>query len=174
MPGRRSRDWVKTPLRQTQEVIICGWIPGEGRRAGTLGALLLSVQNEHGQLIYAGHVGTGFTDQALDETRDRLVSLVRQASPFVVLVPREFARHAAGSNPSSSARSSTGSGPATTGSGIHLGVVSARTPTRNRFDAPADTPRLRGHHLSSRRLVTRFSNRRSTSLAAHGIRVSAG
>jgi bifunctional non-homologous end joining protein LigD len=30
-PGRRALSWVKTPLNQTQEVLICGWKPG--RRA---------------------------------------------------------------------------------------------------------------------------------------------
>ncbi|MDQ0377939.1 non-homologous end-joining DNA ligase [Amycolatopsis thermophila] len=93
-PGRRSRDWIKTPLRQTQEVIIGGWVPGEGRRAGTLGALLLGVQDDQGQLVYVGHVGTGFTDQVLGEMRDRLAPLARQVSPFEVPVPREFARRA--------------------------------------------------------------------------------
>src|SRR5207249_1831338 len=34
-PGRRSRAWIKTALRLTQEVVIGGWTPGEGRRAGT-------------------------------------------------------------------------------------------------------------------------------------------
>ncbi|MBV8933605.1 MAG: DNA ligase, partial [Kutzneria sp.] len=34
-PGRRSPAWVKTALMTTQEVLIGGWKPGEGRRAGT-------------------------------------------------------------------------------------------------------------------------------------------
>lgn len=62
-PGRRTRAWIKTPLRHTQEVVIGGWHPGEGRRANTIGSLLLGVHDEHGQLRYAGHVGllTGLT-----------------------------------------------------------------------------------------------------------------
>jgi len=39
--GRRSRSWIKTPLRRSIEVVIGGWTPGQGRRAGTVGALLL-------------------------------------------------------------------------------------------------------------------------------------
>ncbi|MFD4250020.1 hypothetical protein ACFWQL_09810 [Amycolatopsis thermoflava] len=52
------------------------------------------VQDDQGQLVYVGHVGTGFTDQALDEMRDRLAPLTRQVSPFEVSVPREYARRA--------------------------------------------------------------------------------
>jgi bifunctional non-homologous end joining protein LigD len=40
-PGR-SRSWVQTTLRQTQEVIIGGWLP-ERRRAASIGALLVGV-----------------------------------------------------------------------------------------------------------------------------------
>ncbi|MFJ8819163.1 non-homologous end-joining DNA ligase [Amycolatopsis thermoflava] len=93
-PGRRTRDWIKTPLRHTQEVIIGGWTPGEGRRTGTLGALLLGVYDDRGRLLYAGHVGTGFTDRALDEMRDRLAPFTRASSPFAVPVPGPYARNA--------------------------------------------------------------------------------
>jgi bifunctional non-homologous end joining protein LigD len=41
------------------EVIICGWQPGQGRRANTIGSLLLGAYDD-GRLLYAGNVGTGF------------------------------------------------------------------------------------------------------------------
>ncbi|PXY16637.1 non-homologous end-joining DNA ligase [Prauserella muralis] len=93
-PGRRSRDWIKTPLRLTQEVIIGGWTPGEGRRAGSLGSLLLGVHDDQNRLIYAGHVGTGFSDHALADMLHRLRPLQRPTSPFDVAIPREYARRA--------------------------------------------------------------------------------
>ena len=34
------------PLRRTWEVVLGGWRPGRGRRAGTLGALLVGVYDE--------------------------------------------------------------------------------------------------------------------------------
>jgi bifunctional non-homologous end joining protein LigD len=40
--GKRSADWTKVPLIKTQEVVIIGWKPGEGRRAGLIGSLLSS------------------------------------------------------------------------------------------------------------------------------------
>ncbi|GAB2962360.1 non-homologous end-joining DNA ligase [Saccharothrix stipae] len=92
-PGRRSTAWVKAPLVRTQEVLIGGWRPGDGRRAGTVGSLLLGVPSDDG-LRYVGKVGTGFTHSALLDLRERLQPLARAASPFVDPVPTEHARRA--------------------------------------------------------------------------------
>ena len=83
-PGR-SRSWVQTTLRQSQEVIIGGWVPERHRAAG-IGALLVGVPTEQG-LRYVGQVGTGFTEAARRELRDRLTELAQPASPFVDEVP---------------------------------------------------------------------------------------
>ena len=40
-PGRRSRAWIKTPIRHSAEVIIAGWSPSSGN-ATVLSALLLA------------------------------------------------------------------------------------------------------------------------------------
>ncbi|EID56538.1 non-homologous end-joining DNA ligase [Saccharomonospora xinjiangensis] len=93
-PGMRSRSWVKTPLRATQEVVVGGWVSGEGRRSGTLGALLLGAYTADGSLCYVGHVGTGFTEAALADLLARLRPLARPSSPFATPVPRDRARHA--------------------------------------------------------------------------------
>ncbi|GAA2875353.1 hypothetical protein GCM10010443_42110 [Actinoplanes cyaneus] len=90
--GRRSADWTKVPLVRTQEVLVIGWKPGEGRRAGTVGSLLLAV-HDGGELRFAGHVGTGFTDLMLRRLRDELHPLARTTPP-VPGVPREHARQA--------------------------------------------------------------------------------
>jgi bifunctional non-homologous end joining protein LigD len=93
-PGKRAGDsWTKVPLIRTQEVLILGWKPGEGRREGTIGSLLLGVLDEEGQLRFAGHVGTGFTGVMLRQLEDQLAPLRRGASP-VRDMPREHARHA--------------------------------------------------------------------------------
>lgn len=93
-PGRRSPAWIKSALLRTQEVLIAGWKAGEGRRAGTLGALLLGAYDDHNSLIFIGHVGTGFTEQMLRDLHARLAPLQRPDSPFDTPVPREHARHA--------------------------------------------------------------------------------
>jgi bifunctional non-homologous end joining protein LigD len=85
---------VKTKNFRTQEVVIGGWKPGEGRRADMIGSLLLGVRDRAGRLCYAGHVGTGFTEAALHDLSRRLLPLARVTSPFDDDVPREHARSA--------------------------------------------------------------------------------
>ncbi|MDP9092657.1 MAG: non-homologous end-joining DNA ligase [Actinomycetota bacterium] len=91
-PGRRSPDWIKIKNVRAQEVVIGGWKPGAGRRAGTIGSLLLGIPSEAG-LGYVGKVGTGFTDDALKLIEKKLAHLGRATSPFID-VPRAEARDA--------------------------------------------------------------------------------
>lgn len=91
VPGRRSPDWIKIKHARAQEVVLIGWKPGGGRRAGTLGSLLLAVPDA-GELHYAGGVGTGFTDAMLADLLTRLRSLEVTTAPAVV--PRADAREA--------------------------------------------------------------------------------
>jgi bifunctional non-homologous end joining protein LigD len=82
-PGRRTGAWIKVKNVQRQEVVIAGWLPGEGRRASRIGALAVGVHDEdQGPLRYAGRVGTGFTDQALDDLQRRLEPLRTDVNPF--------------------------------------------------------------------------------------------
>jgi bifunctional non-homologous end joining protein LigD len=89
-PGRRSGAWLKIKNTLRQELVIAGWIPGEGRRTARIGALLMGFY-EDGKFRYAGRVGTGFTEKTLDELRKRLTPLKRDASPFDIApkLPRE-------------------------------------------------------------------------------------
>jgi bifunctional non-homologous end joining protein LigD len=79
-PGRRTKEWLKIKHRKTQEAIIVGFTePRESRKY--FGALVLGVIKK-GKLIYAGHTGTGFTQQTLKETWNMLKPLIRKESPF--------------------------------------------------------------------------------------------
>lgn len=80
-PGRRSAEWTKVKNFVHQDVVVGGWKPGEGRRAGTIGSLLVGVPGKGG-LTYVGSVGTGFTDATLEDLRVRLAPLARATSPF--------------------------------------------------------------------------------------------
>jgi bifunctional non-homologous end joining protein LigD len=80
-PGKRSTAWIKVKHHGTQEVVIGGWKPGEGRRANGVGSLLLGIPNGK-KLTYVGKVGTGFGDAALDEIALRLGELAAKANPF--------------------------------------------------------------------------------------------
>ena len=91
-PGRRSPDWVKIKNIRTQEVVVGGWRPGQGRRAGTIGSLLLGLPGDDG-LRYIGNVGTGFTEETLADLLTRLRKLARRTSPFTE-VPNLVAREA--------------------------------------------------------------------------------
>jgi bifunctional non-homologous end joining protein LigD len=89
-PGQR-RDWIKIKNIRHAEVIICGWTPGQGRRADTIGSLLVGVWDGP-RLRYAGHVGTGFTQAALTDLTRRLQPLYSADSPFGMTVPAQHAR----------------------------------------------------------------------------------
>src|SRR5207248_2394513 len=80
--------------RRTVEVVVAGWKPGEGRREGRIGSLLLGVYDDAGRLGYAGNVGTGFTYQMLTDLARQLAPLGRATSPFDEPVPRPDAREA--------------------------------------------------------------------------------
>src|SRR5438270_4382393 len=80
-PGRRSDAWLKIKNHQGQELVIAGWLPGEGGRSGRIGALLLGYYQD-GKLAYAGKVGTGFTERMLDRLQSLLEPLRRKTSPF--------------------------------------------------------------------------------------------
>jgi bifunctional non-homologous end joining protein LigD len=80
-PGRRSGSWVKVKNHNRQELVIGGWLDGEGKRKGYPGALLVGYYKD-GKLVYAGKVGTGFTDRTLDELNQKLKPLAADKSPF--------------------------------------------------------------------------------------------
>ena len=62
-PGRRSGAWVKVKNSRRQELVIGGWIAGEGGARERIGALLRRrATTTTAQLRYAGRVGTGFDD----------------------------------------------------------------------------------------------------------------
>lgn len=84
-PGKRSPSWRKCKVRRRQEVVVGGWLSGDGRRADTVGSLLVGVHEPSrpgNPLVFAGGVGTGFTDQVLEDLRRRLVALRTDRCPF--------------------------------------------------------------------------------------------
>lgn len=99
----RSDQWVKTKLVRMQEVLIGGYTAGNGSRRDTFGALILgtwgspegagAVEEEAADpkgtrpsgprsLVYAGRVGTGFTQADRQELLKLLRPLARKTSPF--------------------------------------------------------------------------------------------
>ena len=107
-PGRRSPDWRKIKNIRVQEVVVLGWQPGNGRRAGTIGSVLVGVpgggsatvatssaaSDAAAGLRYAGKVGTGFTDAALTALHRQLRPLARPTPALAAPPPRAETLHA--------------------------------------------------------------------------------
>ena len=82
--GRRTRDWLKIKTHGRQEFVIAGYTKGQGRRAGTLGSLVLAVKKGQG-FEYVGNVGTGFTGDEIEKLLKKLRPLERDTAPFRVV-----------------------------------------------------------------------------------------
>jgi bifunctional non-homologous end joining protein LigD len=89
-PGRRSAAWVKIKNRNRQELVIAGWLEGEGKRRDQPGAILVGYY-EDGKFVYAGKVGTGFTDAMLEKLHGLMKPLDVKTSPFDVGAPPKLA-----------------------------------------------------------------------------------
>jgi bifunctional non-homologous end joining protein LigD len=79
--SRRSRDWIKLKCTQRQEFVIGGYTDPKGSRQG-IGSLLLGVHDDQGNLLYAGNVGTGFSDKTLADLRKKLDAVASTKNPF--------------------------------------------------------------------------------------------
>jgi bifunctional non-homologous end joining protein LigD len=95
--GRRSGAWVKVKLTQEQEFVIGGYTPPEGSRK-YFGALLVGYHNPEG-FLFAGRVGTGFSERALEALYDGLQKIRRATCPFVNLPERKPGRWGLGITP---------------------------------------------------------------------------
>ncbi len=85
-PGHRGREWLKIKNVLRQEFVIAGFTAGAGRRKDTIGALLVGFYRDGG-LVYAGKVGTGYSDADLAMLEKRLRPLTRKTSPFAAGTP---------------------------------------------------------------------------------------
>jgi DNA ligase D-like protein (predicted ligase) len=77
----RSRDWLKFKCESGQEFVIGGFTDPQGSRTG-FGALLLGYYDPGHQLVYAGKVGTGFTQRTLDSLHATLAGLEQDRPAF--------------------------------------------------------------------------------------------
>jgi len=77
----RGPAWLKTKCIKRQEFVVGGFTDPEGSRLG-IGALLIGVRDAGGTLVFAGKVGTGFTNRSAQELRKRLDGIVQAECPF--------------------------------------------------------------------------------------------
>ena len=77
----RGFDWVKSKCLHREEFVIGGFsAPAESRHG--FGALLLGYYDRRQRLVFAGRVGTGFSDKTLADLHRQLDKLAQKASPF--------------------------------------------------------------------------------------------
>jgi bifunctional non-homologous end joining protein LigD len=85
-PGRRSRDWLKFPIRPTASYLVGGF-RFETDSDHRLGAVLVGEPTADG-LVFRGRVGSGIAGKAGQRLGDLLRPLVRGSSPFATDLPR--------------------------------------------------------------------------------------
>jgi DNA ligase D-like protein (predicted 3'-phosphoesterase) len=105
-PGLRSDNWLKIKADRTCDCVIAGYTPGQGGRSPAFGALVLGLYENRirnrtagpsdipgklpanrpwkGGLVYIGNVGSGFTDQDLNDLMGTFSSLKTGTPQFVV------------------------------------------------------------------------------------------
>ncbi|MFO0901040.1 MAG: DNA ligase D [Pirellulales bacterium] len=76
----RGGDWLKAKCLNRQEFVIGGYTPPAGSRRH-FGALLVGYFEDR-KFLYAGRVGTGFSDQTLHDVRQLLDKHAVKESPF--------------------------------------------------------------------------------------------
>lgn len=89
--GRRTGAWLKIKNQRRQELVIGGWVAGEGKRQGTIGAILVGYYDPQAEprhkLQFAGKVGTGFSSRMLADLEQRFSDLATADCPFVTPPP---------------------------------------------------------------------------------------
>lgn len=78
----RTRSWVKVKCTRRQEFVIVGWKKSSAR--GRPFSSLLLAQNEGDTLVYKGNVGTGFSQETMDDLAARMAPLARKSPPVEV------------------------------------------------------------------------------------------
>ena len=170
-PGARSRSWLKIKNLRTQEVLIAGWRPGQGRRADGIGSLLLAIPTGTGCATRARWAPGSPPPHSRTCSADW--SRWPRTIPRWVTTSREQTSAAhAGSGPSSSARSGSPSGHGTGDCGIPRGAACDPTRTRTRSSARPDVHAMRPQPFPATRGRPLYPSRRPIG-AHHDLTVDA-
>ena len=82
LSGKRSPLWRKVKLEHEQEFVVGGYTLPTAGVAREFGALLVGYYDADGDFLYAGKVGTGYTQTTLETLGKKLARLVQKSSPF--------------------------------------------------------------------------------------------
>ncbi|MGE5361023.1 MAG: DNA ligase D [Bacteroidales bacterium] len=154
----RHDSWVKTKCVNRQEFVIGGFTDPEGSRQG-IGALLVGYYADRQRLVFAGKVGTGFTNKSSLEIRRRLESIARDTTPFAEGLDTWLSRHAHWCRPELVAEVAftewTGDGKIRHPS--FQGLRTDKSATEIRRESPGHSPEA----VSKRRTTTTMANKRT-------------
>jgi bifunctional non-homologous end joining protein LigD len=101
-PGRRSGAWIKLKCLNEQEFVIGGYTPPGGSRK-YFGAILVGYykdKKKNSHLLFAGKVGTGFTEKTLSILYRKFQMELRDDCPFSDLPSKEGGEWVQGITPS--------------------------------------------------------------------------
>lgn len=136
--GERSKNWLKIKCTRRQEFVIIGWRKSD--KKGRPFASLLIAQNEGDKLVYKGRVGTGFTEEVMEELASKMEKLARKTPPAEV--PKAESRDASWITPKLVAEIAfaefTGDGIVRHGS--YLGLRGDKQASEVKPEAPAPSP----------------------------------
>ena len=97
-PGRRGGAWIKLKCVSEQEFVVGGYTPPQGSRK-YFGAILVGYY-EGKELVFAGKVGTGFTERTLSILHKKFQRERRDDCPFVDLPSKSGGQWSQGITPS--------------------------------------------------------------------------
>jgi len=80
-PGKRSDNWYKIKVRNTDESFVIGYTKGKGNRDELFGAMHLA-DIVDGKFIYRGKVGTGFDAKTMKEVFAKLKKIKEIKKPI--------------------------------------------------------------------------------------------
>lgn len=84
LPGpQRTSAWRKLKLVRRQEFVVGGFTASDSPQR-PFRALVVGYHDEGGGLVYAGRVGTGFSDRELSDLFTRLSAIARRDTPFAI------------------------------------------------------------------------------------------
>ena len=91
LPGKRGKNWLKLkPIMETLDLVVTNAQWGEGRRKNLMGSFMLAcVDDASGQLLEVGRVGTGISDEQLNELTTILSDLIESESGTMIKVKPE-------------------------------------------------------------------------------------
>jgi DNA ligase-1 len=90
-PGKRGKHWLKLKeVMETLDLVVVGGEWGEGRRSHLIGTFELACRDPTtGRLLRIGKLGTGFTDEDLEELTELFKPLIiKEEGKRVIFKPK--------------------------------------------------------------------------------------